>query len=151
SVLGAPIHRARLKRPVETLDEAEAVGAEVAAMLPARAPTACVLLPRTRERPSTIAQALRAQGVEVLELRAGDDGPDPAERSVDMVLFPSSGSVAAAGAYLARLQAVRPRPAILAMGPASAHAARSAGYEPDAVSTEASIEAFVALVRERLA
>ena len=109
-----------------------------------------MLLPRTQERPSRIAAALRAEGVDVVELRAGDDGPDPAERTVDMLLFPSSGSVAAAEPYLARLRSSRRRPAVVAMGPASAHAARAAGFDPDAVSADASIAAFVSLVRERL-
>ncbi len=145
-----PIRRIRMRRRCDGVAAAEALGMDVAAALaPPR--TARVVLPRTQPRPSRIADALRADGVEVLELRAGDDGPDPAEGSIDMLLFPSSGAVAAAGPYLARLHGAAHRPAVLAMGPASAQAARSAGYEPDAVAAEASVDAFVALVRERLA
>jgi hydroxymethylbilane synthase len=143
------VRRQRLERRVDGVETAEALGAAVAAALTAGRARRRVILPRTQERPSRIAEALRADGVEVLELRAGDDGPNPAERT-DMVLFPSSGAVAAAEPYLARLRPNQTRPAIVAMGPASARTARAAGYEPDAVSNEPSIEAFVALVRAHL-
>jgi hydroxymethylbilane synthase len=147
---GGPIVRKCLQRRIHSLEQAEALGIELAATLADGSPTARVLLPRTQDRPSAIAAALRAEGVDVVELRAGDDGPDLAERRVDMVLFPSSGSVAAAQRYLTRLRSSPRRPVIVAMGPASARAARAAGYEPDAVSAGASIAAFVAMVRERL-
>jgi hydroxymethylbilane synthase len=147
---GGPIVRKCLQRRIHSLEQAEALGIELAATLADGSPSARVLLPRTQDRPSAIAAALRAEGVDVVELRAGDDGPDLAERRVDMVLFPSSGSVAAAQRYLTRLRSSPRRPVIVAMGPASARAARAAGYEPDAVSVGASIAAFVAMVRERL-
>ncbi len=145
----SPVRRLRMRRRCDGIEAAEALGIELAATLvPLRSPR--VVLPRTQPRPSRIAAALRADGVEVVELEAGDDGPDPAEGSIDMVLFPSSGAVEAAAPFLARLRGAARRPAVVAMGPASAQAARSAGYEPDAVAAEASIEAFVALIRERL-
>lgn len=144
------IVRCRLERPIETPAQAAALGAELAAGLMPPAGRALALLPRTRDGRSRIAEALRASGAEVLELRAGDDWPDPAERSPDMLLFPSSGSVAAAQPYLARLRAHGWRPWIAAMGPQSRRAAAAAGFEPDAVSESASIEAFVRLVRERI-
>jgi hydroxymethylbilane synthase len=147
---GGPIVRKCLQRRIHSLEQAEALGIDLAATLADGSPSARVLLPRTQDRPSAIAAALRAEGVDVVELRAGDDGPDLAERRVDMVLFPSSGSVAAAQRYLTRLRSSPRRPVIVAMGPASARAARAAGYEPDAVSVGASIAAFVAMVRERL-
>ncbi len=145
-----PVQRIRLEGRVDNAAQAEALGAELAAMLTRGRPSRRVVLPRTQERPSRIAAALRAEGFDVVELRAGDDGPDPAERTVDMLLFPSSGSVAAAEPYLARLRSSRQRPAVVAMGPASARAARAAGFEADAVSADATIAAFVSLVRERL-
>ncbi len=146
----AAISRRRLERKVDGVEGAEALGAELAAGLLGGRAAPLVVLPRTQERPSRIATALRAEGIDVIELRAGDDGPDPAERTVDMLLFPSSGSVAAAEPYLARLRSSATRPAVLAMGPVSARAAHAAGFNPDAVSGEASIAAFVSLIRERL-
>jgi hydroxymethylbilane synthase len=146
----SPVRRIQISGPAATVEAAEALGAQAAGAIVGERTARRVLLPRTRERPSDIARALREEGVEVVELRAGDDGPDPAERPVDMVLFPSSGAVAAAGSYLKRLREVSHRPAIVAMGPASAQAARAAGYAPDAVSADASIPSFVALVRRRL-
>jgi hydroxymethylbilane synthase len=143
------VRRLRLERACETVEEAEAFGIEIAAALQAGSARR-VVLPRTVARPSRIAALLRASGIEVVELAAGDDGPDPAEGRIDMVLFPSSGAVAAATVFLERLNGRDPRPAVIAMGPASASAARAAGFEPDAVAPEASVEAFVALARERL-
>jgi hypothetical protein len=144
-----PVQRLRHERACPTVEEAEAFGTDIAAAL-AAGKSRRVVLPRTVARPSRIAALLRASGVEVVELAVGDDGPDPAEGRVDMVLFPSSGAVAAAVAFLKRLDGRDPRPVVIAMGPASASAARAAGFEPDAVAPEASVEAFVALARERL-
>src|SRR5579863_984515 len=136
AVSGQPLRRLDLRRPCADAECAEALGAEVAAALTA-ARTRRVVLPRTRPQPSRIAAALRAEGVEVVEVAVGDDGPDPAEGSVDMILFPSSGAVSAAASYLSRLRAAAVRPAIVAMGPVSAAAAAAAGYAPDAVAGEA--------------
>ena len=140
--------RNRIERPIAGLADAEALGADLAAGLTPK--RRFVVLARTRERPSRIAEALRADGVEVIELRAGDDGPDPAERTPDMLLFPSSAAVTAAQTYLARLRGLERRPLVAAMGAESRRAAGAAGFEPDAISDEPSIDAFVRLVRERL-
>jgi hydroxymethylbilane synthase len=150
AVSAGTIYRNRIVRRVTGTVQAEMLGAELAAGLVPPPPGRQVVLPRTRERTSRIAAALRASGVDVIELRAGDDGPDPAERVPDMVLFPSSGAVAAAEPYLARLRLLDRRPLVAAMGPQSESAARAAGFEPDAVSNDASIDAFVGLIRERL-
>jgi uroporphyrinogen-III synthase len=101
-----------------------------------------VVLARTQERPSRIGAALRAKGAEVIELRAGDVGP---ERAPHILIFPSSGSVAAAQTYLARLQRTEEKPLVLAMGPESSEAAKAAGFPPDAVAPEASIDSLVRL------
>jgi hypothetical protein len=138
--------RARASRSVADIAP-EAFGRELAARLQ---PAPLAVLPRTRTGPSAIAQRLRACGLDVLELRAGDDWPDPAERIPDMLVFPSSGSVAAAGSYLERLRGM-PRPWVGAMGPASGRAAAAAGFAPDAISDEASVDGLVRLVRERVA
>jgi hydroxymethylbilane synthase len=151
AVADGGIYRKHVERCVESVAEAEALGVELAAGLGPPLARRLVVLPRTRQGASRIAQALRADGVEVVELRAGDGGPDPAERSPDMLLFPSSGAVAAAGPYLTRLRSMGRRPMVATMGPRSGQAARAAGFEPDAVSEDASIDAFVRLVRERLA
>ncbi|HZZ00125.1 MAG TPA: hydroxymethylbilane synthase [Candidatus Baltobacteraceae bacterium] len=144
------VRRARTEAPVATLAQAEALGAAVAARLARPLAGRMIVLPRTKSRPSRIAGALREMGAEVVELRAGDAGPDPAERIPDMLLFPSTGAVAAAGPYLERLRSGVARPLVAAMGPASGAAAREAGFEPDAVADEASIEAVVALAHARL-
>ena len=149
-VLGdGTILRNAIARPIDDLDEAEAMGIRARPWFDARpAGWSCWLAPASG--PSRIAEALRADGVEVIELRAGDDGPDPAERTPDMLLFPSSGAVTAAEPYLARLRRSDRRPLVAAMGAESRRAAGAAGFEPDAVSDEPSIDAFVRLVRERL-
>lgn len=144
------MRRAWLHERVESLDDAEALGAAVAARLAQRLAGRMIVLPRTQERPSRIAAALREMGAEVVELRQGDAGPDPAERIPDMLLFPSSGSVSAAMPYLERLRSTASRPLIAAMGPASGAAARAAGFEPDAIAAEASVDAVVALAHARL-
>jgi len=144
------MRRTRLRERVESLQDAEALGAAVAARLAQPLAGRMIVLPRTQERPSRIAAALRAMGAEVVELREGDAGPDPAERIPDMLLFPSSGSVAAARPYLERLRSRACRPLVAAMGPASGDAARAAGFEPDAVAGEASVDAVVALAHASL-
>ncbi len=109
-----------------------------------------VVLPRTQDRPSRIAAELRVRGVEVVEVRDGERGPDPQERIPDLLVFPSSGSVDAAREYLHLLRRHERRPRVAAMGPQSGAAAREAGFEPDIVSGEASIDAFVAMIAEHL-
>ena len=102
------------------------------------------LLPRTQDRPSQIAPALRNAGAEVVEAPDADaamrvlGGRDP-----DALLFPSSGSVRAVAPYLAHLRERGGRPIVAAMGDASAAAASEAGFPPDVVATEATAGAFV--------
>ena len=144
------VRRASLSARATDLGSAEGLGKRLAAALKPKLDGRTVVLARSQERPSRIAEALRAQGAAVIELRAGDAGPDPAEGTPDMLLFPSSGSVAAARDYLSRLARAPQRPLVAAMGASSAQAAREAGFDPDAISPEASLAAFVALVEERL-
>ena len=124
----------------------EKIGRAVASRAGLRAPF--VVLPRTQDRPSRIAAELRSRGVDVAELREGEA---LAERSPDMVIFPSSGSVDVARGYLETLRESGRIPTIAAMGPRSGEAASSAGFSPDIVAPEASVDAFVALIAERLA
>ncbi len=143
--LESEVARVRLERTVTSAAGAEALGSELGrALAELVAPMAgtIVVLPRTQARPSRIGAALRAKGAEVIELRAGDPGP---ERAPHILIFPSSGSVAAAQTYLARLQHAQEKPLVLAMGPESSEAARAAGFPPDAVAPEASIDSLVRL------
>ena len=103
-----------------------------------------LFLPRTQERPSQIAPALRSAGADVIE--AGDSEAATAAlagRVPDGLLFPSSGSVRSVAAYLRGLHDAGTRPIVAAMGDASAAAAREAGFAPDVVATEPSVAAFV--------
>jgi hydroxymethylbilane synthase len=152
---GSHIARAELRRPVRTAGEAETLGVELAAALGAQqaAPLAgkLVVLPRTQERSSRIASALRADGAEVLEMRSGEAEPTGlGQRVPDVIVFPSSGSVGAAAEYLARVHRFERRPAIVAMGPASSAAAHAAGFTPDLVAPEAAIDALVGAIRAHL-
>ncbi len=136
-----------------SLRDARGAGIELARVLTQaleRARPKLVVLPRTQDRPSQIAAELRVRGVEVVEVRAGEYGPDPQERVPDLLVFPSSGSVDAAREYLQLLRRYERRPRVAAMGPQSGAAAREAGFEPDLVSGEASIDAFVAMIAEHL-
>ena len=143
--------REHVAGPVRALDEAVALAQTLAARLAAALATAPrVLLPRTQERPSRIAAELRGRGVEVVELREGETGADLMNNIPQMLLFPSSGSVAAARAYLEWLRGQRVRPLVAAMGPQSGAAASAAGFTPDIVAPEASVDAFVAAVTKRL-
>ena len=102
------------------------------------------LLPRTQERPSQIAPALRGVGAEVIEASDSDDALLAlGGRTPDALLFPSSGSVRAVDRYLAALRERPLRPIVAAMGDASSAAARDAGFPPDVVATEATVGAFV--------
>jgi hydroxymethylbilane synthase len=149
---GGTMVRERTVTPVHTPAEAvaagEALGAALAAGL-AAAPR--VLLPRTQDRPSRIAAQLRGRGVEVLELREGETATDLMKDTIPhMLLFPSSGSVAAARPYLEWLRGQAVRPLVAAMGAQSGAAASAAGFAPDIIAPEASIDAFVTAVAERL-
>ncbi|MBV8601590.1 MAG: hydroxymethylbilane synthase, partial [Candidatus Eremiobacteraeota bacterium] len=138
---------------VATIAEAEALGSALAAELEAArleaAPLAgrLFLLPRTQDRPSRIAPALREAGAEVIEVYdSGDARGALAERTPHAILFPSSGSVAAIEDYLRELRAGPIRPFVAAMGPASGKAAGAAGWAPDIVAPNAEIGPFVASV-----
>lgn len=100
------------------------------------------ILPRTQDRPSRIASALRDAGAEVVEARDSEQAERAAPRP-DALLFPSSGSVGAVGEYLGRLRREGLRPIVATMGAESSAAARAAGFPPDVVADEASIAAFV--------
>lgn len=110
-----------------------------------------VVLPRTHERASRIAAALRADGAEVVEVRSGEaESSALGHRVPDVIVFPSSAAVSAASAYLHRVHRYERRPAVAAMGPASSAAAHAAGFTPDVVAPEAEIEALVGAVRAYL-
>jgi len=162
---GSRIIRAQLRRPVQRTEQAEALGVDLAATLdaqgardvlgaqrPARPLSGrLVVLPRTQERASRIAAALRADGAEVVEMRSGEaEPPGLGEREPDLIVFASSGSVGAASAYLARVHRFERRPAIAAMGPASSAAAHAAGFTPDLVAPEAAIDALIGAIRAHL-
>ncbi len=103
-----------------------------------------VLLPRTQDRPSRIAPALRDAGAEVVE--AADSGTARAEldgRVPSMILFPSSGSVGAITEYLDGLRDAGHRPVVAAMGPASSQTAGDHGWPPDVVAPSAEVGVFV--------
>jgi hydroxymethylbilane synthase len=105
------------------------------------------LLPRTQDRPSRIAPALRDAGAEVVEApdseaAAAALGP----RVPTAILFPSSGSVGAIGEYLGRLRYGGHRPLVAAMGPSSSEAAAAQGWPPDVTAPSAEIGAFVQTV-----
>jgi hypothetical protein len=162
----------RVVRGAETLAGVDAAGAEMlgetlarriladggAELLPGRESTpeaplrgALLLLPRTQERESRIAPALRGMGAEVIEASDGDDAALAlGVRTPTAVLFPSSGSVAAIVPYLDALRARGSRPLIAAMGEASSAAAAEAGFRPDVVATEPTIAAFVHSVARTL-
>jgi uroporphyrinogen-III synthase len=110
-----------------------------------------VVLPRTHERATRIAAALRADGAEVVEVRTGEaEASDLGQRVPDVIVFPSSASVNAAAAYLHHVHRYERRPAVAAMGPASSAAAHAAGFTPDVVAPEAEIEALVGALRAHL-
>jgi hydroxymethylbilane synthase len=105
------------------------------------------LLPRTQERPSQIAPALRGAGAEVVEAATSDDAELAlAGRTPHVLLFPSSGSVKAIAQYLERLRASERRPLVATMGDASTAAASEAGFPPDVIAPEPTIAAFVHVV-----
>jgi hydroxymethylbilane synthase len=100
------------------------------------------LLPRTQERPSRIAAALREAGAEVVEAANGQAAVAAlGGRTPNAILFPSSGSVHAIATYLVERHGARP--IVAAMGPASATAAVAAGWPPDVVAAAADIPSFV--------
>ena len=148
---GGTMVREHVRGCVGSLADASALGEMLAARLaPALAATPRVVLPRTQDRPSRIAAALRGRGVEVVELREGESGTDLMNTMPAMLLFPSSGSVAAVRPFLDRLREAGVRPLVAAMGAQSGAAASAAGFAPDIIAPEASVDAFVAAVAQRL-
>jgi hydroxymethylbilane synthase len=110
-----------------------------------------VLLPRTQERSSRIAPALRDAGAEVIE--AGDSAAARealGDRLPTAILFPSSGSVLAITEYLEGLRAAGRRPFVAAMGPASSSSAGDCGFPPDVVAPNAEVGTFVQTVTRYL-
>ncbi len=142
---------------VRDVASAEAVGVALAGDLLAEGGAALLgggpltgrvfLLPRTQERPSRIAPALRDAGAEVVEA-PDSDAADAAlgGRVPTAILFPSSGSVAAITEYLVRLRDDGHRPVVAAMGPSSSETAGAHGWPPDVVAPSAEVGAFVQTV-----
>ncbi len=110
-----------------------------------------VLLPRTQDRPSRIAPALRDAGAEVIEASDSDAARAAlGDRLPSAILFPSSGSVAAITDYLAGLRDTGKRPVVAAMGPASSSSADACGFPPDVVAPNAEVGTFVQTVTRYL-
>ncbi len=150
---GGSMLRERSAATIDSIEAARALGETLGSLLARGANERngrVVLLARTQNRPSRIAAQLRDRGVEVVELREGELDPQHMKTVPHMLLFPSSGAVAAAGSYLDWLRAQPSRPLVAAMGARSGAAASAAGFAPDIVSPDASIEAFVAAVAQLL-
>jgi hydroxymethylbilane synthase len=110
-----------------------------------------LLLPRTQDRPSRIAPALRDAGAEVIE--ASDSAAAQAAlagRLPSAILFPSSGSVAAITDYLDEIRHTETRPVVAAMGPASSSSADACGFPPDIVAPNAEVGTFVQTITRYL-
>ncbi|MBV9439426.1 MAG: uroporphyrinogen-III synthase, partial [Candidatus Eremiobacteraeota bacterium] len=103
-----------------------------------------VLLPRTVDRPSRIAPALRRTGAEVVEAADSRTAHTALRgRIPNAILFPSSGAVTAIDEYLATLRERGERPVVAAMGPSSSRSAGERGWPPDVVAPSAEVGAFV--------
>jgi hydroxymethylbilane synthase len=142
---------------VDDLAAAESLGIELAVALLGEGGAAIlgasplqgrlVLLPRTQPRPSRIAPALREAGAEVVEASDSAEARTAlAGRTPNVILFPSSGAVAAIAEYLSALRDGARRPLVAAMGPSSSRSAAAAGWSPDVVAPTAEIGAFVQTV-----
>lgn len=164
---GSLLLRERVRGRVANIAQAEALGISLAQALldagakpilaasprPQQLPLAgkLILLGRAAERGGKIASALRSDGAEVIEMRAGESDPETlGHRVPDMILFPSSTSVNAAAAYLQRIHRYDRPPAVAAMGPAASAAAHAAGFTPDVVAPEAAVDAVIGAVRAHL-
>ena len=172
SIDGSRLVHGAISLPIDNADEAETHahalatrmlgegGADIldgvaddAARDPEAAPLAgrLFLLPRTQDRPSTIAPAFRGAGAVVVEATGSDEATGAlGARDPHALLFPSSGSVRAVDAYLADLRARGVRPVVATMGEASSAAAVAAGFPPDVVATEPTVAAFVQGVTQYL-
>ena len=159
---GSQIVRGHATLHTQAVSEAEALGESLANRLLAEGGEALLadavqreivdgplagrlfLLPRTQDRPSAIAPALRGAGAEVIEVGESEDAALAlGGRTPQALLFPSSGSVHAIAAFLAHLRASGARPMVAAMGEGSSAAATDAGFPPDVVPAEATVGAFV--------
>ena len=110
-----------------------------------------MLLPRTQDRPSRIAPALRDAGAEVIEAADSQAARTAlGDRLPSAILFPSSGSVAAITDYLANLRDTGRRPVVAAMGPASSSSADACGFPPDVIAPNAEVGTFVQTVTRYL-
>jgi len=158
AVDGSQIVRGDATIPAGDFGSAEALGESLARRLLAEGGEAILaqtgspgplagrlfLLPRTQDRPSSIAPALRGAGAEVVEAADSEAATQAlGGRTPQALLFPSSGSVRAVDAFLARLRERGVKPVVAAMGDASSAAARDAGFPPDVVASEATVGAFV--------
>ncbi|MFN2461593.1 MAG: hydroxymethylbilane synthase [Candidatus Velthaea sp.] len=164
---GSHVVRGERFAMVSDIATAEGIGAELAADLLARGGSAIVgalprsgngsaagplagrlfLLPRTQERSSRIAPALREAGAEVVEAADSDAAREAlGDRVPTAILFPSSGSVLAITGYLAALRKRGGRPMVAAMGPSSSASAGACGFPPDVVAPVAEAAAFVQTV-----
>ena len=107
-----------------------------------------ILMGRTQDRPSRIAAALREAGADVVEVTEDDtvDG----DTALDAILFPSSGSVAIVAGHTSALFHTEADTLVVAMGSASAEAAREAGFAPHVVAPRPDIPTFVHTVMTAL-
>jgi hydroxymethylbilane synthase len=160
---GSHVVRGEVRAPCTTLDQAEALGAALALDLEARGGAAILgprdealplagklfVLPRTQDRASRIAPALRGAGAEVVEAADSEQARSQlGARVPHVLLFPSSGSVSAITEYLFALRENNTRPIVAAMGAASSEAARAAGFPPDVVADEPTVAEFVQSVTQ---
>ena len=164
AVDGSQVVRGDVDRPVGDVAAAEVLGESLARRLLAEGGDAILagavpgplagrlmLLPHTHAEQSAIAPALRGAGAEVVEAFDSDGAARAlGGRTPEALLFPSSESVRAVDAFLARLRESGTKPVVAAMGDASSTAARDAGFPPDVVASEATVGAFVQSVTHYL-
>lgn len=137
--------------PAREVGEKGAAAALATAMLAAgvRGP---VLFPCGETRREELSTRLRHEGVEVEEVvcyrsvLAGEDEARRAAAAADLLVV-ASPTVAD---LLARCCPAEDRPALLAVGPTTAAAARASGWPPAAVAAEPTVEALLAEVRALL-
>ena len=158
---GSRMISAQRNSPVVTLAQALDVGHRLANQLRASGAIALleegralplagrrIVLPRTRARPSRIAQALEDAGARVLQVHGAEEAAQALGEGVtDMLVFPSSGAVETLAPIFQTWRDDGPRPAIAALGPASAHAAAAHGVPADVVAAHASVESLLAAVQ----
>ena len=148
SPLGVPVRTA----PKEETGRLGAAAALAAAML-REGVSGPVLFPCGEVRRDELPTRLRHDGIEVDEVVCyrsviADDGTARDAVRAGDILVVASPTVAE---LLARVSAATPRPALLAVGPTTAAAARAAGWAPAAVALRPDVEALVAEVGSLLA